>query len=183
MTREDALKMVRENIKNKNLVKHALAVEAVMRELARRFGEPEDKWGLVGLIHDIDYEKTADNPSQHGLLGAQMLAETGLDEEIVNAVRAHNEALGYERVTRLDKALYAADPVTGLIVAAALVKPSKKLADVDTEFVLKKYKEKSFARGASREQINSCEELGLTLEEFIGLSIDAMQSIAGELGL
>ena len=136
---------------------------------------------MVGLIHDIDYEKTADNPSQHGLIGAQMLAEAGLDDELVNAVRAHNEALGYERTTRLDKALYAADPVEP-DCAAALVKPSKKLAD-DTEFVLKKYKEKSFARGASREQINSCVELGLTLEEFIGLSIDAMQGIAGELGL
>ena len=183
MTREEALKMVKVNIRNANLVKHALAVEAVMRELARKFGESGEKWGLVGLIHDIDYEKTADNPPQHGLIGAQMLDEAGLDDELVNAVRAHNEALGYERTTRLDKALYAADPVTGLIVAAALVKPSKKLADVDTEFVLKKYKEKSFARGASREQINSCVELGLTLEEFIGLSIDAMQGIAGELGL
>jgi len=138
---------------------------------------------LAGLIHDVDYEKTVDNPSQHGLLGAQMLAGIGLDDEIVNAVRAHNDALGYDRITRMDKALYAADPVTGLIVAAALVKPSKKLADVDTEFVLKKYKEKSFARGASREQINSCEELGLTLEEFISLAIEAMQNIADELGL
>ena len=138
---------------------------------------------MAGLIHDVDYEKTVDNPSQHGLLGAQMLAGIGLDDEIVNAVRAHNDALGYDRITRMDKALYAADPVTGLIVAAALVKPSKKLADVDTEFVLKKYKEKSFARGASREQINSCEELGLTLEEFISLAIEAMQNIADELGL
>ena len=138
---------------------------------------------MAGLIHDVDYEKTVDNPSQHGLLGAQMLAGIGLDDEIVNAVRAHNDALGYDRITRMDKALYAADPVTGLIVAAALVKPSKKLADVDTEFVLKYYKEKSFARGASREQINSCEELGLTLEEFISLAIEAMQNIADELGL
>ena len=171
MTREDALKLVKENMKNKNLVKHVLATEAVMRGLAKKFGEDEEKWGLAGLIHDVDYEKTVDNPSQHGLLGAQMLAGIGLDDEIVNAVRAHNDALGYDRITRMDKALYAADPVTGLIVAAALVKPSKKLADVDTEFVLKKYKEKSFARGASREQINSCEELGLTLEEFISLQL------------
>ncbi|NLX70107.1 MAG: HDIG domain-containing protein [Clostridiales bacterium] len=183
MTREDALKLVKENMKNKNLVKHVLATEAVMRGLAKKFGEDEEKWGLAGLIHDVDYEKTVDNPSQHGLLGAQMLAGIGLDDEIVNAVRAHNDALGYDRITRMDKALYAADPVTGLIVAAALVKPSKKLADVDTEFVLKKYKEKSFARGASREQINSCEELGLTLEEFISLAIEAMQNIADELGL
>lgn len=183
MTREEALQMVNENVKNVNLIKHMLATEAVMRALARRLGEDEEKWGLVGLVHDVDYERTADSPSQHGLIGAQMLAEAGLGEEEVNAVKAHNEATGFQRQTRLDKALYAADPVTGLIVAAALVKPSKKLADVDTEFVLKKFKEKSFARGASREQIMSCQELGLTLEEFIGLAIDAMQSIAGQLGL
>ncbi|MDN5277873.1 MAG: hypothetical protein PWR01_1838 [Clostridiales bacterium] len=183
MTREEALQMVKENVKNVNLVKHMLATEAVMRALARRLGEDEEKWGVIGLVHDVDYERTADSPSRHGLIGAQMLAEAGMGEDEVNAVKAHNEALGYPRVTKLDKALYAADPVTGLIVAAALVKPSKKLADVDTEFVLKKFKEKSFARGASREQIMSCQELGLTLEEFIGLAIDAMQSIAGDLGL
>ncbi|MBM7582685.1 putative nucleotidyltransferase with HDIG domain [Caldicoprobacter guelmensis] len=183
MTREEALKMVNENVKNANLVKHMLATEAVMRALARRLGEDEEKWGVVGLIHDVDYEKTADAPSQHGLIGAQMLLEAGMGEEEVNAVKAHNEATGFQRVTKLDKALYAADPVTGLIVAAALVKPSKKLADVDTEFVLKKFKEKSFARGASREQIMSCQELGLSLEEFISLAIDAMRAIGGDLGL
>lgn len=183
MTREEAVKMVNENVKNANLIKHMLATEVVMRALAKRLGEDEEKWGLVGLVHDVDYEKTADSPSQHGLIGAQMLLEAGMGEEEVNAVKAHNEATGFQRVTKLDKALYAADPVTGLIVAAALVKPSKKLADVDTEFVLKKFKEKSFARGASREQIMSCQELGLSLEEFIGLAVEAMQSIAGELGL
>jgi putative nucleotidyltransferase with HDIG domain len=183
MTREEALKMVKENMKNKNLVKHVLATEAIMRALAVTFDQDQQKWGIAGLIHDIDYEKTSDSPSQHGLIGAQILADAGIDEEIVNAVKAHNDALGYERVTKLDKALYAADPLTGLIVAAALVKPSKKLADVDKEFVLKKFKEKSFARGASRDQIASCQELGLTLEEFIDLSIKAMQKIADELGL
>jgi len=183
MTREEAFRMVKENVKNANLIKHMLATEAVMRALARRLGEDEEKWGLVGLAHDVDYEETADSPSQHGLVGAQMLAQAGMEEDEVNAVKAHNEALGYPRVTRLDKALYATDPVTGLIVAAALIKPSKKLADVDTEFVLKKFKEKSFARGASREQIMSCQELGLSLDEFIGLAIEAMQSIASDLGL
>lgn len=183
MTREEALDMVMENIKNKNLVKHVLATEAIMRELAETFGQDREKWGLAGLIHDIDYEKTSDSPSRHGLIGAQMLADADMDEEIVNAVKAHNDALGYERVTKLDKALYAADPLTGLIVAATLVKPSKKLADVDKEFVLKKFKEKSFARGASRAQIASCGELGLTLEEFVDLSVKAMQGIADELGL
>jgi putative nucleotidyltransferase with HDIG domain len=183
MTREEAFNLVKENLNNVNLVKHVLATEAVMRALAKKLGQDEEKWGLVGLIHDIDYEKTADSPEQHGLVGAQMLADAGMDVETVNAVKAHNEALGYERTTLLDNALYAADPVTGLIVAAALVKPSKKLADVDTEFVLKKFREKSFARGASREQIMGCVKLGISLEEFIGLAIEAMQGIADELAL
>lgn len=183
MTRQEAWELVKKNVKNKNLRKHMLAVEAVLRRLAAHFQEDEELWGLAGLLHDIDYDQTADDAARHSQVGADMLAELGLSEELVYAVRAHNEYHGLPRNTRLDKALYAADPLTGLIVASALIHPDKKLAAINTEFVLNRFKEKSFARGANREAIASCEELGLSLEEFVGLALEAMQGIAGELGL
>lgn len=183
MNREEALALVKKHVKNKNLVKHMLATEAVMGKLAERLGEDPEKWKLVGLVHDLDYDKTADKPEEHGLLTVKILEEHNFPEELLSAVRTHNEALGYPRVTVLDKALYAADPLTGLIVAAALIHPDKKLASIDTQFVLNRFGEKQFARGANREQIKSCSELGLELEEFISLSLEAMQGIAGELGL
>lgn len=183
MKREEALSLVKEEVKNKNLLKHMLAVEAVMRRLAVELGEDEELWALAGLLHDLDYDKTVDNPEQHGLLGAQILEERGLPEALIQAVKAHNPALGVERRTPMDKALYAADPVTGLLVAAALVHPQKKLAAIDLEFVMKRFKEKSFARGADRGQIETCRELNLSLEQFLALSLEAMQSIAADLGL
>lgn len=183
MKREEALSLVKEEVKNKNLLKHMLAVEAVMRRLAVELGEDEELWALAGLLHDLDYDKTVDNPEQHGLLGAQILEERGLPEVLIQAVKAHNPALGVERRTPMDKALYAADPVTGLLVAAALVHPQKKLAAIDLEFVMKRFKEKSFARGADRGQIETCRELNLSLEQFLALSLEAMQSIAADLGL
>lgn len=183
MKREEALDLVKEKVRNKNLIKHMLAVEAVMDRLARHFGEDRELWALAGLLHDVDYDQTLDTPEQHGLLGAQLLEEKGCAPELVQAVKAHNEALGIPPRTLLDKALFAVDPVTGLLVAAALVHPDKKLAPVDVDFILKRFKEKSFARGADRGQIESCRELGLTLEQFLGLSLEAMQGISGELGL
>lgn len=183
MTRDEALAWVKENISNKNLLKHSLAVEACMRAVARRLGQDEDKWGLAGLLHDIDYEQTKGDASTHSMLGADMLGARGLPEDLVYAVRVHNEAHGLPRKSLLDKALYAVDPLTGLIVAAALVAPEKKLAAVDTNFVLKRFGEKAFARGANREQIKSCAELGLSLDEFISIGIEAMQAIAAELEL
>ncbi len=183
MKRLEAMALVREKVKNKNLIKHMLATEAVMTHLAEHFEEDRELWGLVGLLHDVDYDLTDREPERHGLVGAQILEERGLPPELVQAVRAHNEALGYERVTRLDKTLYAVDPVTGLLVAAALVHPAKKLSAIDVKFVLNRFKEKSFARGANREQIETCAELGLSLEQFITLSLEAMQGIAAELGL
>ena len=183
MEREEALSLVKQEVKTKNLIKHMLAVEAVMRRLARELGQDEELWALAGLLHDLDYDKTVDQPEQHGLLGAQILEEKGLPAELVRAVKAHNEMLGIERKTLLDKALYAADPVTGLLVAAALIHPQKKLAAIDLDFVLNRFKEKSFARGADRGQIETCSDLNLTLERFIVLSLEAMQSIAADLGL
>jgi len=183
MQRSEALRLVEEKVKNSNLIKHMLAVEAIMRALARRFGEDEELWGLAGLLHDLDYDQTKDDPERHSLIGAGMLAELGVDPRIVYAVRVHNEVHGLPRENLLDKALYAVDPLTGLIVAAALIRPEKNLDIIDADFVLHRFKEKGFARGASREQMQTCEEWGLSLEEFVAIGLEAMKGIAGELGL
>ena len=181
MTRDEAWELVTAKVKNKNLQKHMLAVEAIMRALARRLSEDVEKWALTGLIHDIDYEETSKEPERHGLVSAEILEKKGLDADIVHAIRAHNEHI--ERETPLDNALYAADPLTGLIVASSLIHPDKRLAAIDTQFVLNRLKEKSFARGASRESIKICEKLGLALEEFVGIGLEAMQEISEVLGL
>ena len=183
MNREEALKLVKEKIKNQNLIKHCLAVEACMKALAQYFDKDIEKWGLAGLLHDIDYEETKNNPAQHSILGAQILEELGIDEEIVQAVKTHNDAHGIQPVTLMAKTLYCVDPLTGLIVAATLVLPLKKLEDLTTENVLNRFKEKSFARGARRETIASCSEINLRLEEFAEICLKAMQSISGQLDL
>ncbi|MDP3058242.1 MAG: HDIG domain-containing protein, partial [bacterium] len=178
-----ALEIVKTHVKNKNLIKHMLAVEAVMQALAPKFGCDQEEWALAGLLHDIDYDLTFDNPAEHSLLGATMLANYELPDIIVKAVRAHNEAHGIERVSHMDKALYCCDPVTGLIVAAALIHPAKKIGAIDKDFVVNRFHEKSFARGAKRETILACSELGLSLDELIGVALVAMQERAADLGL
>jgi putative nucleotidyltransferase with HDIG domain len=183
MTREDALDSIYENVENMNLIKHMLATEAIMKALAERFGEDAEEWGMAGLLHDIDVELTEGDMSNHGRLGADLVREMGESEEIVHAILAHNEMLGIPRETKMDKALFCADPLTGLITAAALVRPDKKLGSVEPKSVRKRFKEKSFAAGASRENIASCSELGLELDEFIELGLKAMQGIASDLGL
>jgi len=183
MTREKAVDLVRENIDEDNLVKHCLAVEGVMRRLARYFDREEEKWALTGLLHDIDYSETKDDEEAHSQLGADMLADMGMPDDVVEAVRAHNHAHGLPRETLLAKALYASDPLTGLIVAATLVHPEQKLAEVDTDFVLNRYEESSFARGADRDVIASCTEMDLELDEFVSLALEGMQNISEELGL
>lgn len=183
MQREEALKLLRENLKNKNLFNHSLAVEAVMRRLAEHFGEDPERWGLAGLLHDIDYERTKDDPDRHSIEGAAMLEELGLPEDIVYAVKVHNDRHGLPRRSLMDKALFAVDPLTGFIVAGALIRPEKKLAPVDVPFLMHRFKEKSFARGANRETMKTCVELGLSLEEFVALGLEAMQGIAKEIGL
>lgn len=183
MQREEALKLLREHLKNKNLFNHSLAVEAVMRRLAEYFGEDPERWGLAGLLHDIDYERTKDDPDRHSIEGAAMLEELGLPEDIVYAVKVHNDRHGLPRRSLMDKALFAVDPLTGFIVAGALIRPEKKLAPVDVPFLMHRFKEKSFARGANRETMKACEELGLSLEDFMALGLEAMKGIAGEIGL
>ncbi len=183
MTRDEVLDSVKTNIENENLIKHMLATEAIMRALARRLDGDEEEWGLTGLLHDIDVELTGGDMSQHSKLGADLAGELGASEAMTHAILCHNEAHGIPAESRLDKALFCADPLTGLIIAAALVRPDKKLAGVETKSVLKRFKEKSFAAGANREQIAQCSELGLELDEFIELGLTAMQEIAADLGL
>jgi putative nucleotidyltransferase with HDIG domain len=183
VTREEALDSIKANIENQNTIKHMLATEAIMRALAKRFGEDEEEWGLTGLVHDIDMELTEGDMSTHSKLGADLARELGASEAMAHAVLCHNETHGIPRESRLDKALFCADPLTGLITAAALVRPDKKLAGVEAKSVRKKFKEKSFAAGAKREQIAQCAELGLELDEFLELGLEAMKGIAPSLGL
>jgi putative nucleotidyltransferase with HDIG domain len=181
LERDEAIELVSSKVKNDRLIKHMLAVEAVMRVLAERLGEDVGRWGLAGLVHDLDYDETVKEPERHGRVGAQYLREMGVGEDITRAVESH--AGHVSRESRMDKALYAVDPVTGLIVAAALMHPSKNLGEVTTEFVLNRFKEKRFAAGADRDQIRTCMDLGLGLEEFIDLALRAMQGISSDLGL
>ena len=183
MDREGALVSIRANVENENLIKHMLATEAIMRALARRLGEDEEEWGLTGLLHDIDVELTDGDMSSHSKLGADLVREMGAGEAMAMAVLTHNEAHGVPRETMLDKALFCADPLTGLITAAVLVRPDKSLASLEAKSVRKRFKEKGFAAGAGREQIALCSELGLELDEFVGLGVEAMKGIATDLGL
>ena len=181
MTRDEALEWVKSEIKAPNLVKHILSVEAVCRRIAEHFGEDPDYWGMAGLLHDLDYERTVDKPEEHTRLTAVWLKERGFDDNIIHAVMAHAEAV--EPISKLDWTLYSVDPATGLVVAAALMHPSKSLAGLDVPFLMKRFKEKRFAAGARRESIAACSNLGLTLEEFLGLVLEGMQGISNELGL
>ncbi len=183
MEREAALALVRKLIKNENLVRHHLAVEAVMRRLAADHGGDSEIWGLVGLLHDADYELTGHDPETHGRVMAEKLQEREVDPVVIEGVMAHNAALDIPRDTPLKKAIYACDELTGLIVAAALVHPEKKLSALDVPFVMRRFGEKAFARGADRDQIRTCIELGYELEEFVGVALEAMQGISENLGL
>ena len=183
MNRQEAIDSIEDNVENRNLIKHMLATEAVMRALAKRLKEDEEEWGLAGLLHDIDVELTEGDMSNHSKLGADLVREMGAGEEVVRAVLCHNEMHGIPCESKLDKALFCADPLTGLITAAALVRPDKKLSGVEAKSVGKRFKEKSFAAGANRQQIATCSNLGLELDEFIDIGLKAMQGIAADLGL
>ena len=183
MDRAEALESIRENVENKNLIKHMLATEAIMIALAKRFGEDEKEWGLAGLLHDIDVELTEGDMSSHSKLGADIARDLGASEAVANAILCHNEAHGFLPETKMDKALFCADPLTGLITAAVLVRPDKKLANLEAQSVRKRFKEKGFAAGASREQIARCSDIGIELDEFIAIGLEAMKGIAPQLGL
>ncbi|MFH1597709.1 MAG: HD domain-containing protein [Patescibacteria group bacterium] len=183
--RNTAFNWLKQRIQNKNLIKHMVATEAIMRALANKLGHDADKWGLVGLVHDLDFEETKDRPEQHGLVTEKFLKERGIeDQDIVQAIKSHNaEGTGVPRAKELDYALTAAEQITGLIVGCALVMPEKKLASVNKDTVLKKYKQKAFTANVDRELIMLCQKIGFTLEDFVELSLKSMQLVAGELSL
>src|SRR5512142_3282970 len=183
MNREQAWGLLTEFTQSENLRKHAMAVEACMRAYAHRFGEDEERWGVVGLIHDFDYEKYP-TAAEHPFKGNEILKERGWPEDIRRAIMSHADYSGVKRETPMEHALFACDELAGFITATALVKPNKSLAEVDAKSVRKRMKDKAFARSVSREDITKgAEELGVDLEEHIAFCIEAMKGIAGELGL
>jgi len=183
LNRDDAISLLKEYTKSSNLIKHALAVESAMRSYAAKFGEDVERWGIVGLLHDFDYERYPDL-KDHPLRGSEILREKGYPEDVIYAIKSHGDHLGLPRLGLMDKALFAVDELTGFIVAVALVRPSKSIMEVDVEAVKKKMKSKSFAAGVKREDvIKGSEELGVILDEHIDRVIKAMQAVADELGL
>ena len=181
MQRNEALDLVKKYLKNKNLVKHSLAVEACMKAMAERLGEDVEKWGLTGLVHDLDYEMTEKSPEMHTVETAKILEEHDIAPDIIRAVQAHTEMV--ECQTVMEWAIFSIDPLTGLIIAATLMHPNRKLKEVDLGFVKRRYKEKSFARGAKREDIEQIKNINMDLDEFISICLEAMQGIDKELGL
>lgn len=184
MTRDDAWALVCEWIQNENLRKHMLAVEAAMRAYARRFGEDEDVWGSVGLLHDLDYERHPSQEAGHPFVGVEELRRRGLPEMWTRAILSHADYSGVARESMMEHTLYAVDELVGLITAVALVRPGKTLAEVDVAAVRKKMKDKAFARGVNRDDVlRGADELGMPLDEHIEFVIGALQPIAGRLGL
>jgi len=190
MTREEAWELVTQYTKNENLRRHMLAVEAAMRAYARKFGEDEEYWGIIGLVHDFDYETHpemgGDIPKEqwHCFAGAEILRQRGWPEEAIQDILSHATYTGVPRDSLLRKALFAVDELTGLIAAVALVRPSKSIHDVKVRSVRKKWRDKAFAAGVNREDIETgAAELGVELNDHIALVLEAMQDIADEIGL
>ncbi|KPV65056.1 MAG: Ribonuclease Y [Candidatus Bathyarchaeota archaeon BA1] len=183
LTREEALDLVKKNITKRAFLCHMLAVEAIMRSLANYLKEDEDLWGLTGLLHDIDFEKTEAMPERHATLAEEVLGDK-VPKDVKRAIRAHN--FQYTNVspgTSMEKALIACDAISGLLVACALVMPSKRLMDVRVETVSKKFKDKDFARGADRKRILLCEEIGIPKERFFEVALSGLKNVAAELSL
>jgi len=184
MTRDQALQIVREYVKNENLVRHMLAVEVAMASYANKLGEDEEKYRVTGLLHDFDWEihpTLEDHPAK----GSGILQERGVSEEIIRAIQSHAPFLQVSRDTNMEKALFAIDELTGLITTTALVRPSKKIADVEVKSIKKKWKDKGFAAGVNRQEVEEgASALGVDLwEEHVPLVLKSMQSIAQDLGL
>jgi putative nucleotidyltransferase with HDIG domain len=182
-TRDEALALLHQHTQSESLRKHAYAVEAAMRRYAEKLGGDPDEWGLVGLLHDLDYEQYPQAPD-HPTKAGEILRERGYPEHWIRAVLSHADYLDVPRETPMEKALFAVDELTGFIVAVALVRPTKSIMDVEVRSVRKKLKDKLFAAAVSRDDLaRGAEELGLPLDEHIGNVIEAMQTIAKELGL
>ena len=183
MTRDEALSLVQEYVKNDNLIKHMLSVEAAMRFYAGKYLEDGEKWGLTGLLHDFDWE-IHPTLEEHPLAGEPILRKYGVPEDVIKAIMSHADHTGVPRQTKMEKALYACDEVTGLITAVALVRPSRSLLDLEASSVKKKWKDKAFAAGANRDEIQkAAAEFGVELWEHVGNVIQAMRNIAPDLGL
>jgi len=183
MNREQALELLKQYVKNDKMIAHSLASEAVMRKVAERLGENQDEWGIAGLLHDIDVEITNADALTHGKR-ARELTGGRLPEPVIDAIEMHNEvSAGKERSTVFQHALAASETITGLIFATALVYPDKKIASVKVKSVVKRMKEKHFAASVKRENIMECERVGLPLEEFTGIALNAMTEIADKLGM
>ena len=183
MDRESTLSLIGEYVKTDTLMKHLLAVEAAMRAYARKFGADEEEWGLAGLLHDFDWEAVP-SPEEHPSFGAGILRERGYPEHIVRAVLTHGDHTGIPRESPMEHTVFAVDELSGFVRAVALVRPSKSLDDVTPRSVLRKMKDKAFARDVRREDIvNGAEGLGVELEEHIAFVIDSLKPVAGDLGL
>lgn len=184
MTREKAFQLLKEHVRNEKMIIHSLSSEAVLKAIARRLGRDEEKWGLAGLLHDIDVELTHADPLVHGLKADDILKDYDVDAEILDAIRMHNEdATGEERSTEFQHALAAGETITGLIHATTLVYPDQKIASIKYKSVTKRMKQAAFAASVKRENIMECEDIGIPLEEFVQLSVDAMREIHEEIGL
>ncbi len=184
INREQALVLMEERLEMDNLRKHCLASEAIMRALAPRFNGDPEMWGMVGLLHDLDYKETKEKMDQHALVTEKVLQERGVHADITEPIKYHNaENLGLTRTEPIHFALTAAETITGMIVATTLVYPDKKLAGVKPKSVRKRMKAKEFARAVNRDHIRLCEEIGIPLDEFIVLSLEAMRGISDQLGL
>lgn len=185
--REKALNLLHSHLTSQNLRRHCYSVEAVMMALASHFGEDEEKWGIVGLLHDADYELTKDNPTQHVKKVVGWLKEEEIDKSVIDAIIAHG--YGYvnwcpEPKNNMEWSIYCCDELTGFIVAVTLVRPDKKIASVTVDSILKKWNQKAFAAAVNRDQIAKCEDkLGIPLNDFIEISLKAMQGISKDLGL
>ncbi len=184
ITRTHALELISQHITTDNTKKHLLATEALMRALAQKFNEDEDRWGIAGLLHDIDLDLTKHELHKHGIVGYDMLQNEDMDEEMRTAIKKHNYMLELTPETLLEKALYVTESMTGFIVAVTLMQPTKKLADVGIASVLKKWKDKKFAAGVNRNIVEKCQDmLGMSLEEVAIICLEAMQEIHGDIGL
>lgn len=183
-SREEAWALVSEWTPNPNLRKHMLAVEAAMRSYARRFGEDEDLWGLVGLLHDFDYERFPSQDAGHPIKGVEHIRDLGYSEEICRAILSHADYSGVPRTSRMELALHACDDLSGFIIAVALVRPGRSLEGVDAAAVRRKMKDKAFARAVNRdEMVHAAEALGVPFEDHVAHTVEAMRGVASELGL
>jgi len=184
LTKEEALNLVKKNVAKRNNLYHMMAVEAIMGCVARYLGENDKLWGLTGLLHDIDYEKTEFNPEKHGTLSEEILKEFEVPEVVTRAIKAHNFLYSHvEPESSMEKALIACDAISGLLVACALVMPSKKLSEVKVNTVNKKFKDKSFARGIERSRILFCEDIGISRKTFFRIALDGLKAKSSEIGL